>query len=55
MHSRKEITRRSFLKLGLAGISASALGFVAGGCAGGGDDDDGDDDEDDGGRAGAGT
>jgi hypothetical protein len=55
MQSRKEITRRSFLKLGLAGISASALGFVAGGCAGGGDDDDGDDDddEDDGGRSGS--
>jgi hypothetical protein len=32
---RKEITRRSFLKLGFASISASALVFVAG-CGGGG-------------------
>jgi hypothetical protein len=47
MQPRKEITRRSFLKLGFAGISAIALVFVAG-CAGGGDDDD--DDDDDGGR-----
>ena len=46
MQPRKEITRRSFLKLGFAGISAIALVFVAG-CAGGGDDDD---DDDDGGR-----
>jgi hypothetical protein len=52
MQPRKEITRRSFLKLGFAGISASALIFVAGGCAGGGDDDD-DDDDDDGGRSGS--
>ena len=53
MQPRKEITRRSFLKLGFAGISAIALVFVAG-CAGGGDDDDDDDndddDDDDGGR-----
>ena len=47
MQPSKEITRRSFLKLGFAGISAIALVFVAG-CAGGGDDDD--DDDDDGGR-----
>jgi len=44
MQPRKEITRRSFLKLGFAGISAIALVFVAG-CAEGDDDDD-----DDGGR-----
>jgi hypothetical protein len=51
MQPSKEITRRSFLKLGFAGISAIALVFVAG-CAGGGDDDDDedDDDDDDGGR-----
>jgi hypothetical protein len=35
MQPRKEITRRSFLKLGFASISASALVFVAG-CGGGG-------------------
>ena len=35
MQPSKEITRRSFLKLGFAGISASALVFVAG-CGGGG-------------------
>ena len=49
MQPSKEITRRSFLKLGFAGIWAIALVFVAG-CAGGGDDDDVDDDDDDGGR-----
>jgi len=43
---RKEISRRSFLKLGLAGISATALLFVAG-CVGEEDDDEGDDDDDD--------
>jgi hypothetical protein len=35
MQPRKEITRRSFLKLGFASISASALVFIAG-CGGGG-------------------
>ena len=38
MQPRKEITRRSFLKLGFASISASALFFVAG-CGGGGNKD----------------
>ena len=39
MQPSKEITRRSFLKLGFAGILASALVFVAGcGGAGGGKD-----------------
>jgi hypothetical protein len=46
MQPSKEITRRSFLKLGFASISAIALGFLAG-CVGG---DDNDDDDDDGGR-----
>jgi len=35
MPPSKEITRRSFLKLGFTSISASALVFVAG-CGGGG-------------------
>ena len=35
MQPRKEITRRSFLKLGFASIAASALVFVAG-CGSGG-------------------
>jgi len=35
MPPSKEITRRSFLKLGFASISASALVFLAG-CGGGG-------------------
>jgi hypothetical protein len=48
MQPSKEITRRSFLKLGFAGLLAIALVFVAG-CTGGGDDDV-DDDDDDGGR-----
>jgi Fe2+ transport system protein B len=33
METRKELTRRSFLKLGLSGISAIALLFVIG-CGG---------------------
>jgi hypothetical protein len=44
METRKELSRRSFLKLGFSGISAIALLFVIG-C--GGDDDDGEDDDDD--------
>jgi hypothetical protein len=44
METRKELTRRSFLKLGFSGISAIALLFVIG-C--GGDDDHGEDDDDD--------
>lgn len=44
--ARKEISRRSFLKLGLAGISATALLFAAG-CVGEEDDDEGGDDDDD--------
>ncbi len=45
---QEKISRRGFLKLGLASISATAVLFVAG-CAGEEDDDD-DDDDDDGGR-----
>ena len=41
-----EISRRSFLKLCMAGISTTALLFATG-CLGGGDDDGGDDDDDD--------
>lgn len=44
---RGEMSRRGFLKLGLASISATVL-LVAAGCAG--DEDEGDDDDDDGGR-----
>ncbi len=40
------LSRRGFLKLGLASISATVLLFVSG-CAGGEDDDDGGDDDDD--------
>ncbi len=44
--TRKEkISRRSFLKLGLAGISATAVLFVAG-CAGEDNEDDDEDDDD---------
>jgi hypothetical protein len=43
METRKELTRRSFLKLGFSGISAIALLLIIG-C--GGDDDDDDDDDD---------
>jgi hypothetical protein len=42
METRNELTRRSFLKLGLSGISAIALLLIIG-C--GGDDDDDDDDD----------
>jgi hypothetical protein len=42
----QNMSRRSFLKLGLAGVSAAMLLFAAG-CASGGDDDDGDDDDND--------
>lgn len=41
--SQEKISRRGFLKLGLASISATAVLFVAG-CAGEDDDDDDDDD-----------
>jgi hypothetical protein len=44
--ARREISRGSFLKLGLAGISATALLFVVG-CVGEEDDEGGDDDDDD--------
>ena len=43
METRKELTRRSFLKLGLSGISGFALLLIIG-C--GGDDDDDDEDDD---------
>ena len=42
---QEKISRRGFLKLGLASISATAVLFVAG-CAGEDDDDDDDDDDD---------
>jgi hypothetical protein len=42
---RREMSRRGFLKLGLASISATVL-LIAVGCAG----DEDDDDDDDGGR-----
>ena len=41
--TRQEMSRRGFLKLGLAGISAAVMLFVSG-CAGEQDDDDDDDD-----------
>ena len=44
METRKKLTRRSSLKLGLSGISAIALLLIIG-C--GGDDDDDDEDDDD--------
>jgi hypothetical protein len=37
--TRREMSRRGFLKLGLAGISAAALLFLSG-CGGEEDDDD---------------
>jgi hypothetical protein len=45
--AREEISRRSFLKPCVVGISTTALLFASG-CLGGGDDDD--DDDYDGGR-----
>ncbi len=42
---QEQISRRGFLRLGLASISATAVLFVAG-CAGEEDDDDDDDDDD---------
>ncbi len=39
--SNKEISRRSFLKLGFAGISGAVL-LLLSGCLGGDDDDDDD-------------
>ena len=44
--STEELSRRSFLKLGFAGISGAAL-LLLSGCLGGKEDDD-EDDEDDG-------
>ncbi len=41
----QKMSRSDFLKLGVAGISATALLFAAG-CLGGGEDDDGGDDDD---------
>ena len=43
--SREELSRRSFLKLGFAGISGAAL-LLLSGCLGGEDDDDEDDEDD---------
>ena len=45
----REMSRRGFLKMGLASISATVL-LVATGCAGEEDEGDEDDDDDDGGR-----
>ena len=42
--SNKEISRRSFLKLGFAGISGAVL-FLLSGCLGEEDDDEDDDDD----------
>ena len=42
--TRQEMSRRGFLELGLAGISAAALLFLSG-CGGEEDDDEGDDDD----------
>ncbi len=42
----QKMSRHDFLKLGVAGISATALLFAAG-CLGGGDDDDDDEGDDD--------
>ena len=42
--SNKEISRRSFLKLGLAGISGAAL-LLLSGCLGEEEDDEDDDDD----------
>ncbi len=44
--SKEEISRRSFLKLGFAGISAAAL-LLLSGCLGEEEDDDEDDEDDD--------
>jgi hypothetical protein len=43
--TRKEMSRRGFLELGLAGISAAAL-LLLSGCGGEEDDDDEGDDDD---------
>jgi hypothetical protein len=43
---RREIGRRTFLKLGVAGLAASALMFLSG-CAGEEEDDEDGDEEDD--------
>jgi hypothetical protein len=43
--SNKDISRRSFLKLGLAGISGAAL-LLLSGCLGEEEDDDEDDEDD---------
>jgi hypothetical protein len=44
MDQPEKISRRSFLKLGVLGISTAALAFAAG--CGGEDDEDGEDEED---------
>jgi hypothetical protein len=45
----REMSRRDFLKLGIAGSMVAVLLFAIG-CLGGGDDDGDDEDDDDGGR-----
>lgn len=44
---RETLSRRGFLKLGLAGISSAALLFLSGCLGGGEEDDDEDEGEDD--------
>ncbi len=44
--SKEELSRRSFLKLGFAGISGAAL-LLLSGCLGEEEDDDEDDEDDD--------
>ena len=44
-NTNEKISRAGFLKLGVLGISATALAFAAAGCGGEDDDDEGEEDD----------